>query len=70
MEPTKSILVVAPHNVSREDEFFMTMGMNVVTRIRSLGNFIGDREAEDIWLAKKVQGREKSVKTLSGVGRK
>ena len=44
--------------------------MVVVTRSRYIGGFIGDREAEDTLLVKKVQGWEDSVKTLSGVARK
>ena len=35
-----------------------------------LGEFIGDSEAEDTWLDKKVQVWAESVKTLSGVALK
>ena len=54
LEPTKSVLVVALRNLARADALFSGMGMTVVTGIRHLGGFIGDREAEDIWLAKEV----------------
>ena len=46
-EPTKSILVVAPQNVAREEEFFRGVGTTVVTVSRYIGGFIGEREAED-----------------------
>ena len=55
-EPTNSILVVAPMNVSREEEFFHGMGLQVVTGSRYLGGFIGDEEAEKRWLSGKVEG--------------
>ena len=54
-EPTNSILVVAPMNVSRE-EFFHGMGLQVVTGSRYLGGFIGYEEAEKRWLSGKVEG--------------
>ena len=45
-EPTKSILVVAPINVAREEEFFRGVGFQVVTGSWYLGGFIGDGAAE------------------------
>ena len=45
-EPTKSILVVAPRNAAREEEFFRWMGLKVVTWSRYLGEYIGDEAAE------------------------
>ena len=66
-EPTKSILVVVSRNVERAEKFFRGMGMNIVTGSWYLGCFIGDRAAEDIWLADKVQGWMELVKTLLGV---
>ena len=44
-EPTKSILGVAPGNVAQAGEFFLGMGIKVVTLHRYLGEYIGDREA-------------------------
>ena len=45
-ELTKIILVVAPHNLARSEEFLRGMGIQVVTKNRYLEGFIGDREAE------------------------
>ena len=44
-DPTKSILVVAPHNVTISKELFQGMFMTVVTGSRYLSGFIGDKEA-------------------------
>ena len=46
------------------------MGIQVVTGHRYLGVFIGDKEAEDRWLADKITKWEESVDTLAGVSRK
>ena len=51
LEPTKIILVVAPGNVARAEEFFWGLGIKVVTGHRYLGGYIGDKEAEKRWLA-------------------
>ena len=40
-EPTKIMLVVAPRNVARAEDFSCGMGIKVVTRNRYLGEFIG-----------------------------
>ena len=56
--------------MERAEEFFHGMGMKIVTGVWYLGGFIGYREAEDSWLAEKVQGWTESVKTLLGVARK
>ena len=53
-EPTKSILVMAPWNVARAEEFFCGMGIKVVTRSQYLGVFVSDRAINDISLAEKV----------------
>ena len=55
-EITKSILVIAPHNVAKVEELFRGMGMKIVTGRCYLGVFIGNREAEKTWLAEKMQG--------------
>ena len=39
-DPTKSILVVAPRNVARAEEFFRGMGLQIVTGSWYLGGFI------------------------------
>ena len=66
MEPTSNILVVNQWIVDKAEDLFRGMGIKVVIWSRYLGGFIGDREAEDIWLAEKVKGWEESVKTLPG----
>ena len=70
LEPTKSILVVAPRNVARADEFVCGMGIKIVTGSRYLGGSVGNRAAKEIWLEKKGQGWTELVKTLSWVARK
>ena len=60
-EPTNSILVVAPRNVARAEEFFRGMFMMVVTRSRYLGGFISNREAEDIWITEGACGQPPTV---------
>ena len=56
MEPIKSILIVAPRNLARAEEFFCRMGVKIVTGSRYLGVFVGDRSTETIWLEEEVQG--------------
>ena len=70
LEPTKSILVMAPRHVAWAEEFFQRMGIKVVTGQRYLGGFIGESELEKRWLAGKVAGWAESVETLAGVSRK
>ena len=55
-EPTKSILVVAPRNVAREEKFFRGMGMTVVTASRYIGGFISKREDEGTYLFENMKG--------------
>ena len=68
-DPNKSILVVAPGNVSRAEEHFWGLGIRVVTGHRYLGGYIGDREAEGSWLEAKIKGWTESVAILAGVAR-
>ena len=70
LETTNSILVVALRNVARAKEFFREMGFKVVTGSLYLGGFISNQEVETAWLARKMQGWEDLVRTLSGVVRK
>ena len=65
-EPTKSILVVAPGNIAREEEHFRGIGIRVVTGHRYLVGYIGDGEAEMSWLKEKIQGWMKSVNIIFG----
>ena len=46
------------------------MGVNIVTGSRHLGGFVGYGAAEEIWLAKKVEGWVESLRTLAEVSRK
>ena len=68
LEPTKSILVMAPRSVAWAEEFFHGMGIKVVTGNRYLEGFIREREEEKIWMDGKVAGWAESVdvKTYKG----
>ena len=70
LDPTKSILVVAPGNVAQAEEKFRGLGNRVVTGHRYLGGFIGDADAEMGWLREKIWGWTESVKLLAGVAHK
>ena len=54
-EPTKSVLVVAPRNVPRVEEFFQGVGVKIVKDSRYLRIFVGDGAAENILLSEKVE---------------
>ena len=69
-EPTKIILVVAPGNIARVEEFFQWMGIRMVTVHRYLGGVKGDKETEERWLGNKILGWVESVETLSRVSYK
>ena len=69
-EPTKSILFVAPGNVTRAEEHFRGLGIRVVTGHRYLGGFVGDVDAERDWLREKMQGWSESVQVLAMVAHK
>ena len=66
-ETTNNILVVTLGNVPRAEEFFLSMGVKIVTRSNNLEGFVGDVAAEESWLEEKVKGWEGSVKTRAGV---
>ena len=70
LEPTKSILVVAPGNVSRAKEHFRGLGIRVVTGHWYLGSFLGDVSSEREWLGRKIKGWKESVAILAGVALK
>ena len=63
-ELTKSILVVAPQNGARAEEFFWGIGISVVTGSHYLGGFIGNQDVDTTWLDEKVQGLARLVSTL------
>ena len=69
-DPNKSILVVAPGNVSQAEEHFQGLGIRVVTGHRYLGGYIGDKEAEGRWLAENIKEWTESVEILAGVSPK
>ena len=66
-DPTKSILVVSPKNVPREESYFRGVGLRVVTIIHCLDSFISDPAAETSWLKGKVQVWTASVEVMSGI---
>ena len=49
---------------------YIGMGIKVVTGRRYLGGFVGEREAEVIWIKENVEGWTECVQTLAGVARK
>ena len=61
---------MAPRKVPREEEFFLGMGLQIVTGIRYLGGFIGYGSAEKRWLVRKIERWAESVGTLAGEYRK
>ena len=69
-EPTKSILVVAPGNVARAEDYFRGLGIRMVRRHWYLGGFLGRVSADREWLGKKVEGWTESVAILAGVALK
>ena len=66
-EPTKSILVVAPGNLVWAEEDFRELGIKLVMGRRYLEGYIGDKEAEGMWLVEKIKGWTESVEILAGV---
>ena len=68
-KPTKSILVISPRNVPREDSYLRVVGVSVFTRSRYLDGFIGDPDAEKYWVAYKVKWWTDLVEVMSGVAR-
>ena len=70
LEPTKSILVVAPGNVAWEEKFFRGLWIKVVIGHCYLGGCIEDKKAEGRWLVEKITGWAKLVEILAGVSLK
>ena len=69
LDPTKSILVVFPWNVSWVEAFFHGYGFQIVTGSHYLWGFVGTRAEKDCWLGEKAEGWGDSVATLAGVAR-
>ena len=69
-EPTKSILIVAPGNVTQAEEHFRGLRIRVATGHRYLGGFIGEMDAERECLREKVQRWTELVNVLEGVAHK
>ena len=49
-EPTKSVLVVYPWNVPREEAFFRGYKIQILTGSRYLGGLVGSNATQDCWL--------------------
>ena len=69
-DPTKSILVMAPGNVAREEEHFRGLGIRVMMGHHYLGGYIRDRESEGSWLEPNIKEWTKSVAFLARVSQK
>jgi hypothetical protein len=55
-ESTKSVLIVAQHNLERAKSVFADLDFKVSTAgERYLGGFIGESSAQDKWLDRKIQ---------------
>ena len=68
-DPTKRILIVSSQNVPRAEAFFWGYSLQIVTRSRYHGGFVGSKSSQDYWLGEKVEGWRDSVFTLTGVAR-
>ena len=68
-ESSKSILVVAPHNVEPAKIEFAGLNFQVETDSRYLGSFIGEATKRDSWIANKVDDWVQSIKKLAGAAR-
>ena len=78
MGTTAGILPVTEHENLGRSPVECVLGQGIIQengeqgrhRIRYIGGFVGNREAEDNWMEEKVQGWVELVKALSGVSRK
>jgi hypothetical protein len=68
-EPTKTILIVSPHNLEKGRTAFADFGFQVDTGARYLGAFIGDKEACDAWTEEKVDSWAEAVKELASAAK-
>ena len=66
----KSVLVLAPGNVDWAEDQFRGLGIKVVTGHRYLGGYIGDKEAEGMWLAENIKEWTELVEILAKVSQK
>jgi hypothetical protein len=64
-ESTKSVLIVAQHNLERAKSVFADLDFKVSTGERYLGGFIGESSAQDEWLDRKIQHWSQAVTSLA-----
>ena len=68
-ESSKSILVVAPHNVEQAKVEFAGLSFQVETDSRCHGSFTGEATERDSWIANKVGDWLYSIKKLASAAR-
>jgi hypothetical protein len=68
-EPSKSIIVVASHNLEKAKHEFKDLGFKVVTGTRYLGGFIGENEAFNEWIETKTENWEHAVTQLAAAAK-
>ena len=66
-EPSKSILVVQPHNVATAEKAFAELDFTVVTGSRYLGGFMGEASEQDTWVRGKTVDWVAAIRELSKV---
>jgi hypothetical protein len=66
-EPSKSILIVPQKNLAAAQIAFEGHEFTITTGNRYLGGFIGEREAQDIWIREKVANWAVAVEELASV---
>ncbi len=66
-EPSKSIIVVASHNLEKAKPYFKDLGFEVVTGCRYLGGFIGEASNQQLWIQEKTEAWVDSIKELAMV---
>ena len=72
-EPTKSNLIVHPHEIQDATVFFNIVnvrGFQITTGSRYLGGFIGDEGSRDAWLTKKLSDWEGNILDISAAAHK
>ena len=66
-EPTKSILVISPRNLSQSEAFFQRYRLQVVMGTWYLRGFFGMETVQTWWLEEDFKGWRDLVSTLAGV---
>lgn len=69
-EPTKSILIVAEHNIEKAKEYFADLGFKIKTGSRYLGGFIGEETARAEWLQSEIDEWTNAVHLLAAAANK